>query len=189
MARSGRLRRGLRVAGQWATMLFLLLCAAVLAETGMVKSAVSYIDTQKASLLWTVGTALAVGIALLVIGIVLLVAAKGERLTHREAEAVGTSRPGGVWTYSRKQRFQHASGAQADDSFRITDLKEACRSAAVLHDPVWRRRLLTAVGGIITILAGFSLAVVLVPVPFIKVVIAAAILYAVVRLAWAFVKA
>ena len=32
----------------------------------------------------------------------------------------------------------------------------------------------------------FSLVVVLVPVPFLKVVIAAAILYAVVRLTWAF---
>ena len=189
MERSGRLSHGLRVAGRWATMLFLLLCAVVLGETGMVKSAVSYLDLHKASLLWIVGTALAIGVTLLVLGIVMLVASKGERLTHREAEAVGTARPGGVWSYSEKQRFQHAAGVQADESFRITDLKEACRSGAVRHDPVWRRRLLTVVGGILTVLAGFSLAVVLVPVPFIKVVIAAAILYAVVRLGWALYRA
>jgi hypothetical protein len=189
MARSGRFRRGLRLAGQWATMLFLLLCAAVLAETGMVKNAVSYVDAHKASLLWTLGTALAVGIALLVLGIVMLVATRGERLTHSEAEAVGTSRPGGVWTHSQKQRFQHASGVQADDSFRITDLKEAFRSGAAFQHPVWRRRLVTTVGGILTVLAGFSVAVVLVPVPFLKVVIATAVLYAVVRLSWAFYRA
>ena len=189
MEGSGRLSRGLRVAGRWATMLFLLLCAMALAETGMVKSAVGYLDAHRGSFLWIVGTALAVGVALLVLGLVMLVATKGDRMTHSEAEAVGTARPGGVWSYSKKQRFQHAAGVQADESFRITDLKEACRSGAVLHDPVWRRRLLTVVGGILTVLAGFSLAVVLVPVPFLKVVIAAAILYAFVRLAWAFYRA
>jgi len=128
------------------------------------------------------------GPLLLITGWVLLLRSKGTQMSHRDVEAMGRIRgPGATWSDHKLRGW--TVGIAADDSFGATQSKAACRSGAALRDPVWRRRLITLIGGMLTALAGFGIAVVLVPVPFLKVVFAGAILYALVRTSWMLYRA
>jgi len=108
-------------------------------------------------------------------------------LSHAEAENVGRSvrtpaRPA-AWRATQYRVFGTAEGRRGDDSFRLTDLKAAWRNGMIWRDAEWRRRLVTMIGALLLVLGIFGVLIVVGP-PWIKVLLAAALLYASVRLCW-----
>lgn len=76
------------------------------------------------------------------------------------------------------------AGAAGHDQFSLMELKGALASGAVLRDPVWRRRACAAAGGLLIFLGVFGLMIVVAPLA-LKLLLAAGVLYALARIAWA----
>lgn len=74
---------------------------------------------------------------------------------------------------------------QGHDQFSFAELKGAFASGAAFRAPQWRRRLCTAFGAALMAVGVLGVVFVLAPVP-IKLIVAAAFAYAVVRTVWAF---
>lgn len=79
-------------------------------------------------------------------------------------------------------------GGAAHDEFTVAALKDAFRSGAWLRDAAWRRRAVVTFGALTMGFGIFGLLAVVGP-GYVRVITGAALLYAMVRTAWAFARA
>ena len=93
-----------------------------------------------------------------------------------------------TWRASTYRLLGRGAGSQAHDEFSFAQLKAAFASSAVLRTPLWRRRLCAICGGMLMFFGVFGLVFVLAPVP-VKLIVAAAVVYACVRIAWGIARA
>lgn len=166
-------------------MLAIVFVAAVIGELPPVKELGAAIDQHKAVLAAVTVGILVVGVVLLMGGILWLIMAKGEPMSHGEVEnAARSARIAAeptTWRASSYKVAGTAIGKDAADAFSAKELKEAARQGALLSDPVWRRRLMTLIGALMAGVGLFGVFVVIGP-NWVKVLCAGALLYAAIRL-------
>lgn len=107
-------------------------------------------------------------------------------------DLIGSNRMGAM-TPSTRSRYAHRLfGAFVGRSFNVEapmrSVKEAYHTGAWRRNPVWQLLFMMAVGAALILFGLFGLPVVTGP-PLVRVIGAGAILYAVIRTAWAFYKA
>jgi hypothetical protein len=172
-------------------LIAVLVVAIVLGEVPPIKALAAWIDAHTAPLAIGVGVVIALGFALFIGGLLTLLQDRGRVLTHTEVEDVERSvrmaaQPV-AWRASSYRVFGSAAGREGSESLALAELKVAWRSGAVWRDPAWRRRLVTIVGALLLLIGVCGLLVVIGP-PWIKVLMAGALLYALGRLAWGWIR-
>lgn len=193
-----RLGSGLRTLARWAVRLglffFALLAAGVAAElVPELKLAGAWIEARRDELLVaTIGAALA-GIFLLVGSVIVMLMEGGEPMDHTGVEnQLRSMRDAQNLPYTSRlsayRLFGKGAGASGHDEFRIADFRRALAGGAVLRDPVWRRRACAAAGAVLMFFGIFGVMIVVTPLA-LKLLLAAVVLYAALRTAWAFVRA
>lgn len=177
-----------------AAVLLLVFCAAVLAELlpGL-KPLDAWMLDNELTLLAITGGAAAFGVTLLLGSVLSMLMEGGAPMSHAEVEdhqrnmrdAFAGPR---TWRASSYRLLGRGAGSQGHDEFSFAQLKAAFASGAVLRTPLWRRRLCAVCGGMLIFFGVFGLAFVLAPVP-VKLIVAAAVAYACVRIAWGLARA
>ncbi len=177
-----------------ATALVLVFCAAVLAELlpGL-KPLDAWMLENEPMLLAITGGAAAFGVFLLLGSVVAMLMEGGAPMSHGEIENHQRSMRDSfaapqTWRASSYRLLGRGAGSQGYDEFSFSQLKAAFASGAVLRTPLWRRRLCAVCGGMLIFLGVFGVAFVLAPVP-VKLIVAAAVAYACVRIAWGMARA
>ena len=174
-----------------AVLIGLLLAAIVLAEIPRVAAAARWIDARERPLLIAMGAILLLGFVLFFGGILKLLIDRGEPLRHADVEDVERSvrmaaQPV-AWRASSYRVIGSAAGRHSADSFNLGELKSALRSGAVWRDAEWRRRAVVVVGALLLVIGIFGGGVVVGP-PWLKVLLAGALGYALGRLGWGFLR-
>ena len=179
---------------QIATVLVLVFCAAVVAELlpGL-KPLNVWMLANEPMLLAITGAAAGFGVFLLLGSVLSLLMRDGSPMSHREVEkhqrGMRDSFAGPqAWRVSSYRLFGHAAGAQGDDEFSFAQLKAAVAGGAVLRTSLWRRRLCAVCGGLLIFFGVFGVVFVLAPMP-VKLIVAVAVGYACVRMAWGLARA
>lgn len=176
----------------WARMFGLVLVAAVLSEMPGIKQACQAVDRLRDPLLGVAIGVAALGFAVFMGGILSLLMASGEPMTHEEIEAAFAERRGAgepaVWRASAHRVFGPAAGQQAANEATFAGMKDAWRSGEWRRDPQWRRLFLVASGAALLSYGLFGLFLVIGPGP-IKVIVAGALLYATVMTTRGFARA
>ncbi len=153
----------------------------------------AWMTTEQTPLLVaTVGATIA-GIFMLVGAVIVMVMEGGEPMSHTDIEnqqrSIRDAAAGPrAWRASTYRLFGHGAGASGHDEFSFVELKRAAASGAVLRDPVWRRRVAAACGGMLIFLGLFGSFIVITPLA-LKLLLAAAVLYALARIAWGLARA
>jgi hypothetical protein len=185
------------VAG-WVVRIALVLAA--IAVAGVIgelapplKELDSWMTDQRLPLMYITGTAAALGVFLLIGAVISLLMERGAPLDHTGVEiqqwSMRDARMGPrVWRKSMYRVFGPAAGASADDEFSFAELKGAFRSGAILREGQWRRRLCAICGAALMLFGIFGVAIVLSPLA-LKLLLAAAVVYVMVRVAWGLVRA
>jgi hypothetical protein len=173
----------LNVAGGLA----LVFVAAVLAELPPVRAAVAWIEAREWPLIIGTGSVGVLGFTLMMGGILKLLMDQDEPLNHADVEDVERSvrmaaRPV-AWRASSYRVWGQAAGRQGSEQFSFRELKQAWKSDAVWHDPIWKRRIITAIGALMLTVGLFGSFVVMGP-PWIKVLMGSLLLYALSRISW-----
>ena len=188
------MKSALKLLYQIATVLVLVFCAAVVAELlpGL-KPLNVWMLANEPMLLAITGAAAGFGVFLLLGSVLSLLMRDGSPMSHREVEkhqrGMRDSFAGPqAWRASSYRLFGHAAGAQGDDEFSFAQLKAAFAGGAVLRTSLWRRRLCAVCGGLLIFFGVFGVVFVLAPMP-VKLIVAAAIGYACVRMAWGLARA
>lgn len=174
-----------------AVLIALLLAAIVLAALPPFAAAAAWIDAREWPLLMAMGVIVLLGFTLFIGGILKLLMDRGEPLSHADIEDVERSvrmaaQPV-AWRASSYRVIGSAAGRQGAESFNLRELKAACRSGDVWHDPEWRRRAITVVGALLLVIGIFGGGVVVGP-PWLKVLLGGALGYAFGRLGWGFLR-
>jgi hypothetical protein len=188
----------LRKAGRWVLNLVVffvaLFVAAVAAElVPELRAAEAWMEARRDELLMvTIGASLA-GIFLLVGAVIVMLMEGGEPMDHTGVENQQRSmRDARALPHASRassyRLFGKGAGASAHDEFSLAELKRALASGAALRDPVWRRRTCAAAGGLLIFLGVFGLMIVVAPLA-LKLLLAAVVLYALGRIAWAALRA
>ena len=179
---------------QIATVLVRVFCAAVVAELlpGL-KPLNVWMLANEPMLLAITGAAAGLGVFLLLGSVLSLLMRDGSPMSHREVEkhqrGMRDSFAGPqAWRVSSYRLFGHAAGAQGDDEFSFAQLKAAVAGGAVLRTSLWRRRLCAVCGGLLIFFGVFGVVFVLAPMP-VKLIVAVAVGYACVRMAWGLARA
>lgn len=182
-----------RLAG-WLGTFGAVVIAAVIAE--LLKQPLSDLEKlislhRQAFLVATAGPGI-VGFVLLISGVI-YGSTRGKRLSHEEVEAAMSSyresqNPGALW---RKAKYRVAGrvtggGFHIEISFR--EFKDLVAHPAEWHDPLAKVMLIMAAGGLLMFLGLFGFFIVIGP-PLIKALMGVAMLYATVRMTWAFARA
>lgn len=165
--------------------------AAVLTAVPGVDRVEKYLEVHQRMLLLITGGVAFLGFVVFMGAILDLLIVSGQPMSHAEVEdqaARGQVWRPSAWKASRYRIRGRTAGVQAHGEFRLTDLKAAWRSGAVWRDATWRRNLAVTAGALTMGLGLFAVMFVLVPLP-IKLIIAAAVTYATVRLAGGFWRA
>jgi len=119
-----------------------------------------------------------------------MVLAQGRPLSRRELEELerrlALLRQGGGWAAVRVPRL--AVGAEAGEGASFAEIKTAFRLRAWEVSPRWRRMLSMMAGAALLVLGLFGVGIVIAPAG-VKLLLAAAVLYAVVRTAVGFARA
>ena len=177
-----------------AVALVLVFCAAILAELlpGL-KPLDGWMLENEPMLLVVTGGAAGFGVCLLIGSILSMLMEQGTPMSHGEIENHQRSMRDGfagprAWRASSYRLLGRGAGSQGHDQFSFAQLKSAVAGGAVLRTPVWRRRLCAMCGGMLIFFGVFGLAFVLAPLP-VKLIVAAAVLYACVRIAWGLARA
>jgi hypothetical protein len=183
---------------RWTTHIVLLLAAIFVAGvigelTPPLKALEAWMTDQRLPLMYATGGAAVLGLFVMLGGIVSLIMKRGEPLDHTGVENVSRSVRDGqmgqrIWRTSTYRIFGPAAGASGDDEFSFAELKRAFRGGAILSDGVWRMRLLVLLGAALMFFGIFGVAIVLTPLA-LKLLLAAVVLYAVVRTAWGLIRA
>ena len=173
----------------------LLIAIAVLIAVGEVPAVQSWsrmIDGQRGWLLpLTIGVAV-VGFVLLLWGWIRVGMLLHQPMTHRGVEqlAARTQILGPGKRFSVARLWGKARGEEVPDlSWTFRDMKQAWRSGDWARDPDWRRKYIITAGGILAVLGLFASLSVLSDPPSVKALLDGAVLYAAVRLTWAFWRA
>jgi hypothetical protein len=188
----------LRKAGRWVLNLALffaaLFVAAVAAElVPELRSAEDWMQARRDELLMvTIGASLA-GIFLLLGAVIVMLMQGGEPMDHTGVENQQRSmRDARALPYASRastyRLFGKGAGASAHDAFSFAEAKRALASGTALRDPLWRRRACAAAGGLLIFLGVFGLMIVVTPLA-LKLLLAAVVLYALARVAWAALRA
>ena len=188
----------LRVLLRWSVRLALffvaLFAAAVAAElVPELKLADAWIEARRDELLIaTIGAAVA-GIFLLVGAVIVMLMEGGEPMDHTGVEnQLRSMRDAQNLPYASRvsvyRLFGRGAGASGHDQFKLADFRRAIASGAVLSDPVWRRRAGAAAGGLLIFLGVFGVMIVVTPLA-LKLLLAAVVLYGLLRIAWGFARA
>lgn len=193
-----RLWAKLRTPGRWVLNLGLffaaLVAATVLAElVPGLKAVDAWIAARREELLIVTIAGSAGGIFLLVGAVIVMLMEGGEPMDHTAVENQSRAmrdarRLPYAWRASSYRLFGRGAGAAGHDQFSLMELKGAFASGALLRDPVWRRRGCAAAGGLLIFLGVFGLMIVVAPLA-LKLLLAAVVLYALARVAWAAVRA
>ena len=134
----------------WARMFGLVLAAAVLSEMPGIKQASQAVDRLRDPLLGVAIGLAALGFAVFMGGILSMLMASGEPMTHEEIEAAIGQRHGAgepaAWRASAHRVFGPAAGEQAANETTFAGMKDAWRSGEWRRDPHWRRLFLIASG-------------------------------------------
>ena len=148
---------------------------------------------QRTPLLYATGGAAFLGLFLMLGAIISLIMKRGTPLDHTGVENLQRSVRDAqmmqrVWRTSTYRILGATAGAQADDAFSFAELKGAFRSGAIWREGLWRARLCAFVGAALLFFGIFGLAIVLSPLA-LKLLLAAVVLYAVVRTTGGLVRA
>jgi len=165
--------------------------AAVLTAIPGVGRVDEYIEAHQRALLLITGGVALLGFVVFMGAILDLLIVSGQPMSHAELEDPAARRQvwrPSAWKAARYRIRGRTAGAQAHGEFRLTDLKAAWRSGAVWRDATWRRNLAVTAGALTMGLGLFAVMFVLGPLP-IKLIIAAAVTYATVRLVGGFWRA
>ncbi len=175
----------------WARMIALFLVAALASELPPVKQVVQVIDRVRDPLLTVAIAVAALGFTVFMGGILSMLMASGDPMTHEEVEgAISQRQRAGepyVWRASAHRVFGVAAGRQVAGEASFAGMKEAWKSKEWRRDSQWRRLVVIATGAALLFYGLFGLFVVLGPPP-IKVLMAAAMLYATVMTIWGFAR-
>ena len=184
----------LRTAIQVAVVLLLVFCAAVLVELlpGL-KALDAWMQANEVVLLVTAGGAAGVGLFLLLGSVLSLLMDSGTPMDHGAIESHQRSmRDSFAQPWSQRassyRLLGRGGGAQGHDEFSFAQLKAAFASGAVVRTPLWRRRLCAVCGGMLMFLGLFGLVIVLAPMA-LKLLLFAAVAYAIVRIFWGLLRA
>lgn len=173
-------------------MLALVFVAVILGELPLVQSFAQFIDQHEFWLTVVTGGISALGVLLFMGGLLDLIMTHGEPMSHEDVEDLSrrvqlAARPA-TWRASTYRIWGKTAGAEAYDEFSLRAMKEAWRNGMWRRETAWRRRFVTAVGGLMTVAGLFGFFFVLGP-PSIKIFTAGALLYALGRTAWSFRRA
>lgn len=188
------MRNFLKLVYRIAAALVLVFCAAVLAELlpGLKALDARMLENEVMLLVITGGTA-GLGVFLLLGSVLSMLMDGGAPMSHGEIESHQRSMRDSysgpyAWRASSYRLLGRGAGSQGHDEFSFAQLKAAFASGAVLRTPLWRRRLCAVCGGMLIFFGVFGVVFVFAPLP-IKLIIAAAVAYACVRIAWGLVRA
>lgn len=161
--------------------------AAVLAELPPMRAIAGWIQEREWPLLLLTGSVGTVGFTLMMGGIIKLLMDQDESLSHTEVEDVERSvrmaAQSAAWRASSYRVWGRTKGRRGSEQFTFGELKQAWRSGAVWHETVWRRRFVTTVGALMLVVGLFGSFVVLGP-PWLKILMASLLLYALSRISW-----
>jgi hypothetical protein len=176
----------------WIGLAAVVFVAIVLSEVPGIKQAGQMIDRHQDSLFAvTIGLA-AFGSAVFMGGILSMVMASGDAMTHEGIEtAIGqrwdAGRPS-VRRASAHRVFGAAAGQQASREASFAEVKEAWRAGEWRRDTEWRRWFVIAAGAGMLFYGIFGLFLVVGPMH-IKVLVAGVMAYVTAMLVWGFVRA
>jgi hypothetical protein len=191
-----RLMAFARWAAWIAAVLAAIFVAGVIGElTPPLKALDAWMTDERVPLVWVTGGTALLGLLVMLGGIMAVIRARGDarRLDHTGVENVARS----VYDAQRAPRFWRTStygirgltwGAAGDDEYSFRELKEAFAGGAILREKLWRRRLVAMLGAALLFFGVCGLAIVLTPLA-LKILLAAAVLYAVVRITWGLIRA
>jgi Protein of unknown function (DUF3592) len=171
-----------------------LFAAGVLGELfPELKALQAWIADQRMALLFASGGGAVAGVFLLVGSMIAMSMDGGEPMGHPDLEDQQRSMRDGaapprLWRASSYRLFGSGAGASAHDEFSLAQLKRAIGSGDAARDPLWRRRLCAAGGALLIFFGLFGALIVISPLP-LALLFAAAVLYAVARIAWGFARA
>jgi len=176
---------------------FLIAFAAIVA--GTVISAIpplpewfALVDANRTPWLIATGGAAALGLLLMMGGILDLLMAQDRMLTHEGAEDVERSvrlaaRPV-AWRATSYRIWGRATGREGSEQCSLREMKQAWRSGGWFRETVWRRRYVTAVGALLMTIGILGVAFTVFPPP-IKVLTGGTLLYVIGMLGWGLWKA
>jgi len=176
----------------WLRMFGLVLAAAVLSEMPGIKQAGQAVDRLRDPLLAVAIGLTALGFAVFMGGILSLLMASGEPMTHEEIEAAIGQRQGAgeaaAWRASAHRVFGPAAGQRAANETTFAGIKDAWRTGEWRRDAQWQRLFLIASGAGLLFHGLFGLFLVIGPGP-IRVLVAGAMVYATVMTGRGFIRA
>jgi hypothetical protein len=177
----------------WLPMLVAVLLLGWFAQHNRFIQALSLsVHRHEALLLWIVVPLTVVGFAAFMFGCVEFIFVAGHPMSREEVESqISTSRLIGVayWQGGFKYRVHgDAVGLQAEQTLSLVEIKQAWKGGAGKSSPRWRAIFLLLGGGVVTVFAGLSIALASGPA-FMQLIVAAAVIYAAIRLALAWARA
>jgi hypothetical protein len=131
----------------------------------------------------------ALGLMLFLVGILLMLYAKGKPMSHSEVEeqyriTQNMRAAPYVARWSKYRIFGKAAGREFSEELPIRDFKLAWQSGAWRRDTMWRRRFAVSGGAIMAMFGGLATAAAVSPIA-LSLVCAAFLIYSAVRLIWA----
>jgi hypothetical protein len=176
----------------WTAMFGLLLVAAVIAELPFVTPWIQTIDETHDRLLGVAAGVAAFGFVVFMGGILSMLMASGDPLTHEEVEATLSRQRGmgepAVWRASAHRVIGTAVGRRAANEATFAGMKEAFRSGEWRRDPQWRRLFVITFGAALLFYGLFGLFVVVGP-PLVKVLMTGAMIYVTGMIAYGLARA
>ncbi len=183
---------------RWTVNIVLVLAAIFVAGvigelTPALKELDAWMTGQRAPLLYATGGATLLGLFVMLGALISMIMQRGTPLDHTGVENVSRSVRDAqmgprIWRTSTYRVFGATGGASADDEFSFAELKGAFRSGAIRREGLWRTRLGVLCGAALMFFGIFGMAIVLSPLA-LKVLLAAAVVYAVLRTTWGFIRA
>jgi hypothetical protein len=156
----------------------------------LLKTAEAILARNRNSLLAFTIPAAVLGFIVFFVQLMLMLYEKGQPMSHSEAEeqvrlAQSTRMLPYTALFSKVRVFGKAEGRQFSEQLPLRDFKLAWQSGAWRHDAKWRARFTVAGGGLLMIFGGLTTAAVVSPIV-VALICVAFLVYAAVRLGWAF---
>ncbi len=175
------------------TFVFVVIVVCAIAqEIPLLQRLDQFIAARHAALLGLAIALTAMGFVMFMGGLIHMMLVAGTPMSPAEVEALMarnmlSGRPG-AWRAARYRFKGETVGREGGEEWSLLEMKEAWRIGLWWRDPVWRRRFIIVAGVFIMMTGGFGIVIVQGP-PGIKLLAAGAVLYALVRTAWAFLRA
>jgi hypothetical protein len=177
-----------------AVVLAAIFVAGVIGElVPALKGLDAWMAVRQVPLMYVTGGTALLGLLVMMGGIISLIIERGKALDHTGVENVARSVRDGlavprIWRTSTYGIRGKTVGAEAHDQFTFAELKDAFRSGVLFSERHWRRRLLIMCGGTLMFFGIFGAAIVYTPLA-LKILLAAAVVYAVMRTTWGLIRA